>query len=899
MGLDLTGSVSQSTLDKVNNRGNKPEAEPGFENGVEIDAVFDDLDLGYSSGDNIFGSGDIFGENGGNLFGNNAFGNAAGNSFGDGGVFGGVPNALGQPQQQQQTVTPKRDMFDDLSDTAVDALKASGGILKSMSKSIFTKNLDDFGSLASSWCVNGIVCTISGIALKIIAYMSKLNGINELASMFIGAGIIGTGVGVMSVGISALGILQKGAPTKKLAEISDTHNIALEELNNNFEGLDMTEDDLDDESAAVLDDFLNGAFDDDNNSVEDSIFSSGSDIDIFGENDGMECGDLDNTEDCYESSKSKNDALLDALPTNVPKVDRRFLLREMAPFFATNTDGFESVEKLNPEDEEYQIISALVIQSMAATAKKKIEEIDSEIDSVTKSLYCIVVRATRCAGINKTDEFARELESFFRKDSNDIGVVADVVIERGMYKITITTGETAIVTVGDCLKLEKVYSYFSDNDNELPFVAGIDQYGEPLLANGKNYTTMMIVGKQRSGKSWYVNSVIVPMMAFNTPEDVEFVIIDPKKSNLFKTIACLPHVVGLHSGENTMELLNEIVNNEGERRKEILSANRCDTLWDLRKRKHIKIPAIYIVIDEYMTLMGILKQKGMDKDFEEMFNIIITQLPFVGIHILFVPHRAQGVVDRTARAMIMFSVAVRTDKEIVKETLDEKKWERPLTKVGDAAIKLADIGVSRYIRGIAIATSDADSMELIEDLARAWYRIGADIPDNSGLGCCVNRDEDVIADILGINDNNTIRLQYNKAIEYEKQTSRHNKNKFNCMKSDEDMLSSYGVNIKDIDSIADRLRSSESVLYEDISKDSIGAVNITKNNNITPREALNKFDEVSDVPDDLLNYWRSQVDAETNERKDNCDKKNSRIKKRSIDIDAFDIEGIFDEVDGK
>ena len=113
------------------------------------------------------------------------------------------------------------------------------------------------------------------------------------------------------------------------------------------------------------------------------------------------------------------------------------------------------------------------------------------------------------------------------------------------------------------------------------------------------------------------------------------------------------------------------------------------------------------------------------------------------------------------------------------------------------------------------------------------------------------------------------------------------------------MLSSYGVNIKDIDSIADRLRSSESVLYEDISKDSIGAVNITKNNNITPREALNKFDEVSDVPDDLLNYWRSQVDAETNERKDNCDKKNSRIKKRSIDIDAFDIEGIFDEVDGK
>ena len=53
------------------------------------------------------------------------------------------------------------------------------------------------------------------------------------------------------------------------------------------------------------------------------------------------------------------------------------------------------------------------------------------------------------------------------------------------------------------------------------------------------------------------------------------------------------------------------------------------------------------------------------------------------------------------------------------------------------------------------------------------------------------------------------------------------------------------------------------------------------------------------MPDDLLNYWRSQVDAETNERKDNCDKKNSRIKKRSIDIDAFDIEGIFDEVDGK
>ena len=64
-------------------------------------------------------------------------------------------------------------------------------------------------------------------------------------------------------------------------------------------------------------------------------------------------------------------------------------------------------------------------------------------------------------------------------------------------------------------------------------IVGLDDIGQVILDDAKPFDTMMICGKPRSGKSWYVFNILLSMMAFNSPEDVQFVIVDPKKANLF------------------------------------------------------------------------------------------------------------------------------------------------------------------------------------------------------------------------------------------------------------------------------------------------------------------------------------------------------------------------------
>ena len=185
------------------------------------------------------------------------------------------------------------------------------------------------------------------------------------------------------------------------------------------------------------------------------------------------------------------------------------------------------------------------------------------------------------------------------------------------------------------------------------------------------------------------------LMLFNPPEWVQFLIIDPKKSNLFKTMSLMPHVFGLHDDSNILKVLDDVIEVEAPRRKDMLASERCDDIWALRD-KGIMLPILYIVIDEYITVINNL-DKDQQKEFDTKFQVIISQLPSLGIRLLFVPHRATGIVNKTNRTMIQYTAAVRADIEDVKDTLGIAKWDRALTRPGDTAVKNANIKNAVYV----------------------------------------------------------------------------------------------------------------------------------------------------------------------------------------------------------
>ena len=110
--------------------------------------------------------------------------------------------------------------------------------------------------------------------------------------------------------------------------------------------------------------------------------------------------------------------------------------------------------------------------------------------------------------------------------------------------------------------------------------------------------------------------------------------------------------------------------------------------------------------------------------------------------------------------MISFSAAVRSNIEDVKDILDIKQWNRALTSQGDVAIKTNNREKGLYVRGGALTKSDEENTELIINIAKAFYRMGVDLPDMSALQVAANRDEDYIRREL-LEDG--YRVQFNAA----------------------------------------------------------------------------------------------------------------------------------------
>jgi hypothetical protein len=203
--------------------------------------------------------------------------------------------------------------------------------------------------------------------------------------------------------------------------------------------------------------------------------------------------------------------------------------------------------------------------------------------------------------------------------------------------------------------------------------------------------------------------------------------------------------------------MSELLNVEAERRAKLLLDTKCDNLKDYNKKQKsgTKMPYIYLVMDEVVSVVANVAYSGADdkegkanaKEFQRLMQTIVTKLPYVGIGLILVPHRAIGVVDTMVRDMMQLRAAVRADEKSVEEALGER-IDRPLTMAGDIALRGGTMSEAQYVRGPAAASSDDDTLELFEAIARGYYKLGVDIPDWSHLPLCHNRDEESVRERL-------------------------------------------------------------------------------------------------------------------------------------------------------
>ena len=757
---NLSNKVSADDIARTKDIRNPPEFEPGFEaddgGGDGFDDLFDDFEFDDIS-DGDFGNTNDSSSSGSSSGGtSNPFSSPAQSSpfgassgLGQQSPFGAAPGSpfgsafAGQFQQQQQAQNTEPGLYEKAYKAFGEAAVSFGKVMVELFKSIKNRNADDMGYLHRNLLMVGGISVGACILLSIIGWLTKIRFLSfiGLPGQVLVASVLVVGTGVAGLALSAIAIAKSNNDStggiEQLPDISNT-------VDNDFT------DDYEENIGDVLDDL----FDDDLNLFDEL------DEDIGDDTDDEEAYTPNFDDVTFQPEEVDYDSKLDEIDSN-QIVSREILFNSFKPFFPVHTPSFADRKMLDVNSDEFATIETICLKALSNVCRCEMEEVKSSLESAEESYFSYELRMKRIRGVNKTDEIAREMEAYFRESSTDTSVNAAVDIEGDFYKITITKGVNAIVTFGDVFRQDYVCDFFLNTKNRLPIIVGVDELGNVILDDARPFDTMMIAGKPRSGKSWYVLSVLMSMMMFNSPEDVQFIICDPKKSNLFNTLSLMPHVAGLSDDSNIIEVMEDIINNEGERRKKLLSDNRCDDIWALKK-KGINLPVLYLVIDEIITVKSNLASKGegLDKEFDSLMQVLISQLPFVGIRLIFVPHRATGVVNKTNRTMLQFTAAVRSNPEDVCDTLDIKKWNRSLVNPGDIAVKVSTRENALYVRGASVTSSDEDNTDLIINAARAFYKMGIDIPDMSTLQVAHTRDEEYVKEELSLGNN---RVQYDAA----------------------------------------------------------------------------------------------------------------------------------------
>ena len=246
----------------------------------------------------------------------------------------------------------------------------------------------------------------------------------------------------------------------------------------------------------------------------------------------------------------------------------------------------------------------------------------------------------------------------------------------GHFSLVIPKAQRKITTLRECMLTHA----FNDCKKPIRSCLGIDCYNNSMVLSVAAMPHILIAGATGSGKSVLLNSMIVSMLYSETPETLQFVMIDPKKVELSKYeglphLAC-PIVKDHASAVRTLEA----VCNEMDNRYNRMAAE------GYKKAQDMGLPSLVVVIDELADLMLTSKYEC------EQSIIRIAQLGrAAGIHLIIATQRPTvNVITGLIKSNIPCKIALQTSSIRDSITILDHKGAESLTGKGDALLKLPD-----------------------------------------------------------------------------------------------------------------------------------------------------------------------------------------------------------------
>jgi len=290
--------------------------------------------------------------------------------------------------------------------------------------------------------------------------------------------------------------------------------------------------------------------------------------------------------------------------------------------------------------------------------------------------------------------------------SSNIRIVAPLP-GKGTIGIEVPNDKSELVLLRDILETRE----YIEDDEPLKLALGKDISGRPIITDLGKMPHLLIAGATGSGKTVCINCIISSLLFNSTPEELKFLMIDPKRVELMM-FEGIPHLVSpiVTSSKKAAAALNWVVS-EMERRYEVFAGKGVRNITAYKERKaqdDEPLPYIIVIVDELADLMIVAQQ-----DVETAITRIAQLARAAGIHMILATQRPSvnvvtGVVKANFPARISFKVASKVDSRTV---LDANGAEKLL---GRGDMLLMEPGESSLIRGQCSLVEDSEIKSVVK-----------------------------------------------------------------------------------------------------------------------------------------------------------------------------------------
>ncbi|WP_136798102.1 DNA translocase FtsK [Desulfosediminicola ganghwensis] len=274
--------------------------------------------------------------------------------------------------------------------------------------------------------------------------------------------------------------------------------------------------------------------------------------------------------------------------------------------------------------------------------------------------------------------------------------------------IEIPNENRQIVYIRDLLGAKQ----YRSNSSKLTIALGLDVIGNIAVGNLAKMPHLLIAGATGAGKSVGINTIIASILYNATPDEVRFLMIDPKRIEL-SGYEGIPHL--LHPVVVDPKLASRALNwavREMERRYKMLEEAKVKSFDSYNKTAEEKMPYIVVIVDELADLMMVAS-----KDVEAAIARLAQMARAAGIHLILATQRPSvDVLTGLIKANFPTRISFRVSSKIDSRTILDTSGAEHLLGAGDM-LYLAPGGSSlQRIHGAYI--SEKETSEIVEFLKK-------------------------------------------------------------------------------------------------------------------------------------------------------------------------------------